>query len=95
MGKQIGAGLLPELVAPAVVVGMGVGHHRRVHPVERDVRLPQPVDEGRPGLLPGKAGIHEHSSVAVDERVAIDMAEARHAHRQLKPQHSGRHLGHV
>ena len=95
VGQQVGAGLLPQLMAGAVVVGMGVGDDRGVHPVEGDARLLQAVEQGRPGLGAGQSGIHQHCPGAVDERIAVDVSQSRHADRQLHAQHSGRHLGHL
>ena len=95
VGQQFGAGLLPQLVAAAVVVGVGVGDDGGVHPPDGNAGLPEPVAQRGPRLVPGQSWIDQRRTVGVDQGVAVHVAEAGHAYGQLHPQHPRRHLGHL
>ena len=89
------AGLLREARRAAEVVGMRVGDD---HGVDVAHAQPGPREAGlerAPGRGPRQPRIHHRGAALVEERVAVHVAEARHADRQLHAEHRGRDLGHL
>ena len=85
MGKDPGAVVIAETVHTAEVIGVAVGDHRGVDPTVVGAQLGQEVAEGVPRFEAGQAGVHQGESVGVLQRVTVDVAEAGHRDRELKP----------
>jgi hypothetical protein len=95
MGDDPGAGLLGEARCAPEVVGMGVRDDHGVDVARGEPRLLEPVLEGAPGAGARHPGVHHRRPLAVDDGVAVDVAEPGHADRQLHPQHVGGDFGDV
>ena len=92
MRKDLGARLACDPGRAAEVIRMGVGHDDRVHVAQRQVGLAQPVLERLPGSRARETRVDQGGALAVDERVAVDVAEPRHVHGKLQPEHPGSEL---
>jgi len=89
------ARLLREARRAAEVIGVRVRDDDGVDVAHLQAGACEPLLELAPAGLAGQPRIHDRGAALVEERVAVHVAEAGHADRELHPQHAGCDLGHL
>ncbi len=81
MRYDLGPGLLGDSRGASEVVGVGVGDDHGVDVTDLHADLLQPLLEGSPSRGTREAWVDDCCTLVVDERVAVDVFEAREVDR--------------
>ncbi len=93
VGHDPGAGFLGDLDGASEMVWMRVGDEDRMDMARLEAGLLQAVLDRVPGILPRKSRVDDRGALVIDERVHVDVAQARDPNRELHAKDVLRDLG--